>query len=96
MIAILEQTINIPFLQRIRKASNLRRFSDEVRRVRSNVSPGEKIRVVRGDETFVATVLNVRAYSHGMTEVYVRRDGPTHYMGWVPVDVILPFEEAVR
>lgn len=80
-------------IQRIRQANQRRRYAQEVRRTRSLVSPGDRIRVLRGDGIFPATVLNVRAYTHGSTEAYVQGDD-FKFQAWVSVDAILPFEEA--
>lgn len=80
-------------IKRLRQANQRRRYAQEVRRTRSLVSPGDRIRVIRGDGIQPATVLNVRAYAHGSTEAYVQGDG-MKFAGWVAVDSILPFEEA--
>jgi hypothetical protein len=69
-----------------------RRYAARVRQSRRSVAPGERVRVVRGSETVPGTVLNVRAYAHGATEVYVRSDDG-RWIAWVAVDSILPLEE---
>ena len=70
-----------------RRAS--RRYAELVRITRARVQPGDLIRVIRGDGTHPAQVLNVRGYAHGVTEVYVQ--GADHrFAGWATVDTILP------
>lgn len=72
-----------------RRAS--RRYAELVRTTRSRVAPGDIIRVIRGDGTHPAQVMNVRSYAHGVTEVYVQ--GNDHkFAGWMTVDTILPEE----
>jgi hypothetical protein len=79
-------------IERLRQANRRRRYSTEVRRVRSLLSPGDRIRVLRGDgNIFSALVLNVRAYAHGSNEAFVQGDD-NQFSGWVPEETILPFE----
>jgi len=79
----------------IRKISQRRRYANEVRVLRSTISPGARVRVQRDDGFTPATVMNVRGYSHGMTEVYVQADDCS-FAGWHGVDVVLPLTEAPR
>jgi transglutaminase-like putative cysteine protease len=72
-----------------RRAS--RRYADQVRLLRARVSPGDAVRVIRGDGLHPAYVMNVRTYAHGSTEVYAQGEG-MHFAGWFPVEQILPEE----
>lgn len=97
-------------LSQLFKHNQRRRYAGEVRLLRSTVSPGTRVRLQRSDGAFsvlgeegvpaghkarYALVMNVRAYSHGTTEVYVQTDDCS-FAGWVGVDEILPVREVPR
>jgi hypothetical protein len=80
---------------KLMKHLNQRRYAQQVRQLRRMVAPGDRVTVIRGPGSLPGLVINVRGYAHGTTEVYVRADDDK-FMGWVPVDMILPAEEVKR
>lgn len=82
-------------LKLLNQINNRRRYANEVRVLRSTISPGARVRVVRVDGTRPAMVMNVRAYAHGITEAFVQADDSS-FSGWHGVDEILPDREVPR
>lgn len=79
-------------LKAILNTYRVRRYSNEVRRTRSLIAPGAKILLSRGGLNLPATVLNVRGYRHGETEVYAQSETGT-FSGWFPISEVLPRSE---
>lgn len=77
------------------KTLRARRYLLAIRRTRSSLAPGDRVRIRRGDATAAATVLDVQGDSSGVTRAYVRADD-SKFAGWLEVDAILPPKEATR
>lgn len=70
---------------------NKRRYAIATRTLRQNISSGDSCLVVRGGKLLQATVLNVRYYEQGATEVYAM-DKDQAFMGWITLESVLPLE----
>lgn len=50
---------------------------------------GNRVEVVRGDQRIPCTVLNIKYFKHGETEVYVQAHDTT-FATWVGISMIYP------
>ncbi len=74
-------------IQNIKRAA----YRRQLQHLRNYLSVGDRVLVIRGQETYPGVVLNVRRYAHGLPEAWVQCDN-FRFAGWVGLDAILPEE----
>ena len=82
-------------MKNLLKAIKLANYRRHVLALRHNMSAGDVVTVIRGDQRVTATVANVRRYQHGDTEAYLV-GADNKFMGWVSITEVFPHEEEVR
>ncbi|HRK09362.1 MAG TPA: hypothetical protein PLZ57_16455 [Pseudobdellovibrionaceae bacterium] len=60
-----------------------------MRKLRAEISSGERVKVIQPHREFEGIVLNVRVSTYGPKEVFVQCDRSS-FSGWVTIDQILP------